>query len=176
MKLAKKFLAFALAGALLLTVLTGCSSGKSSNELVEQYAETYFHTVYGEDVTINHDVPELKTVAANFNPEWLSEDGIGFNSSYVNSTANPVPLPQITTPLEKYKKDNSTVWLYALEVKDNMSELTQFNLMWYHSGPYPIQSVIRSNPPQNINYATTLVKKGSKTYRLAIFILTYANS
>ena len=178
MKLAKKLLAFALAGAMLLAVLTGCSSGKSSNELVEQYAETYFHSFYGENVTITHDVPELKTVAANFDPAWLKEDGIGFSPSivYPDDSYTPVPLPQITTPLEKYKKTNTRIWLYALEVKDNMSELTQFNLMWHHSGPYPIQSNSSLASTQSINYATTLVKKGGKTYRIAVFIQTLVNS
>ena len=41
MKLTKKLLAMALAGVMLLTILTGCSSGKSGDRLVEEYMAAF---------------------------------------------------------------------------------------------------------------------------------------
>lgn len=37
MKLTKKLLAMALAGVMLLTILTGCSGGKTGDRLMEEY-------------------------------------------------------------------------------------------------------------------------------------------
>lgn len=77
MKLTKKLLAMALAGVMLLTILTGCSSGKSGDRLVEEYLAAYFHSsdVYkGIPITTN-DVPEIKTFAEKFDPVWLNVNG-----------------------------------------------------------------------------------------------------
>ena len=67
MKLTKKLLAMALAGVMLLTILTGCSGGKTGDRLVEEYMAAYFHGFDAyKDIPITHDVPEIKTVADMF--------------------------------------------------------------------------------------------------------------
>lgn len=66
MKLTKRLLAMALAGVMLLTILTGCSGGKSGDRLVEEYMDAYYHSLDAyKDVPITNDVPEIKTVAEN---------------------------------------------------------------------------------------------------------------
>ena len=44
MKLTKKLLAMALAGVMLLTILTGCGGGKTGDRLVEEYMACLLYT------------------------------------------------------------------------------------------------------------------------------------
>ena len=48
MKLTKKLLAMALAGVMLLTILTGCSGGKTGDRLVEEYMATFISEHSGD--------------------------------------------------------------------------------------------------------------------------------
>ena len=74
MKLTKKLLAMALAGVMLLTILTGCGGGKTGDRLVEEYMAAFLSENLGyKDIPITHDVPEIKTVADMFKASWLNE-------------------------------------------------------------------------------------------------------
>ena len=75
MKLTKKLLAMALAGVMLLTILTGCSGGKTGDRLVEEYMATFISETSNNNIPITHDVPEIKTVAEKFDPSWLNDNG-----------------------------------------------------------------------------------------------------
>jgi len=104
MKLTKKLLAMALAGVMLLTILTGCSGGKTGDRLVEEYLATYYHDLNAyKDKPITHDVPEIKTVAEKFDPSLLASNGIGFNASVILSpkvcSSSRVPLQTTATVL-----------------------------------------------------------------------------
>lgn len=160
MKLTKKLLAMALAGVMLLTILTGCSGGKTGDRLVEEYMAAYYHGFDAyKDVPITHDVPEIKTVAENFDPSMLAPNGIGFDSSK--------NLDSLKIALANYSRTN--VYLYAMEVPDGMSELTQVTLLQQHSFPYMAHSS-GTHTFSSIKCASTLVKKAGKQYRLVVFI------
>ena len=66
MKLTKRLLAMALAGVMLLTILTGCG-GKSGDRLVEEYMATILseHSV-PSNIPITHDVSNYKSGYAVF--------------------------------------------------------------------------------------------------------------
>lgn len=165
MKLTKKLLAMALAGVMLLTILTGCSGGKTGDRLVEEYMATYYHSLDAyKDVPITNDVPEIKTVAENFDPSLLAPDGIGFDSSK--------NLDSLKSALANYSSAN--VFLYAMAVPEGMSELTQITLLRHHSFPYIHSS--GSITFSSIKCASTLVKKGGKQYRLVVLIQVPAAS
>lgn len=160
MKLTKRLLAMALAGVMLLTILTGCSGGKSGDRLVEEYLAAYYHSLDAyKDVPITNDVPEIKTVAENFDPSLLAPDGIGFDSSK--------NLDSLKSALANYSSAN--VFLYAMAVPEGMSELTQITLLWHHSFPYIAHSS-GSITFSSIKCASTLVKKSGKQYRLVVLI------
>lgn len=171
MKLTKKLLAMALAGVMLLTILTGCSGGKSGDRLVEEYMAAYFHGFDAyKDIPITHDVPEIKTVAENFDPSLLASDGIGFDASVIYNPSGRASnsLQQLKSALVNYKSCTN-VYLYAMEVPDGMSELTQVTLLQHHSGPYTAYTN-RTTNFSSIKCASTLVKKAGKQYRLVVFI------
>lgn len=165
MKLTKKLLAMALAGVMLLTILTGCNGGKTGDRLVEEYLAAYYHSLNAyKDVPITNDVPEIKTVAENFDPSLLAPDGIGFDSSK--------NLDSLKSALANYSSAN--VFLYAMAVPEGMSELTQITLLRHHSFPYIHSS--GSITFSSIKCASTLVKKGGKQYRLVVLIQVPAAS
>ena len=169
MKLTKKLLAMALAGVMLLTILTGCSSGKSGDRLVEEYMATFFSENSG-DVPITHDVPEIKAVAENFDPSLLASNGIGFNASVIHNPSGSASdsLQKLKSALANYKSCTN-VYLYAMAVPEGLSELTQVTLLQHHSGPYTAYTN-RTTNFSSIKCASTLVKKAGKQYRLVVFI------
>ena len=108
MKLTKKLLAMALAGVMLLTILTGCSGGKTGDRLVEEYIATYYHDLNAyKDKPITNDVPEIKTVAEKFDPSLLDSTGIGFDGNIIYSDSVPDSLLQLKSALAKYSSCNS---------------------------------------------------------------------
>lgn len=178
MKLTKKLLAMALAGVMLLTILTGCSGGKTGDRLVEEYIAAYYHNspTY-KDMPFTNDVPEIKTVAEKFDPSLLASNGIGFDGDIINSSSGSGhdSLLQLKSALAKYSRDN--VYLYAMEVPDGMSELTQVTLLKYNSAPYLAHTYDTTKFKfSSVKCASTLVKKAGKQYRLVVLIQVPAAS
>lgn len=168
MKLIKKLLAMALAGVMLLTVLTGCSGGKTGDRLVEEYLAAYYHDLPDyKDKPFTNDVPEIKTVAEKFDPSLLDGTGIGFDASVIYGSTLPESLLQLKSALANYSSAN--VFLYAMAVPEGMSELTQVTLLKYHSAPY-IAHTNHTTDFSSVKCASTLVKKGGKQYRLVVLI------
>lgn len=168
MKLTKKLLAMALAGVMLLTILTGCSGGKTGDRLVEEYIAAYYHDLPDyKDKPFTNDVPEIKTVAEKFDPSLLDGTGIGFDASVIYGSTLPESLLQLKSALANYSSAN--VFLYAMAVPEGMSELTQVTLLKYHSVPY-IAHTNHTTDFSSVKCASTLVKKAGKQYRLVVFI------
>ena len=168
MKLTKRLLAMALAGVMLLTILTGCSGGKTGDRLAEGDIAAYYHDLPDyKDKPFTNDVPEIKTVAEKFDPSLLDGTGIGFDASVIYGSTLPESLLQLKSALANYSSAN--VFLYAMAVPEGMSELTQVTLLKYHSAPY-IAHTNHTTDFSSVKCASTLVKKGGKQYRLVVLI------
>lgn len=78
MKAAKRLLALALAGVLMLALLTGCSgSGNGEDRLIAEAAADSFKSLYPK-VEVSYDVPALTcTIRPAFTPDWFLKDGEG---------------------------------------------------------------------------------------------------
>lgn len=177
MKLTKKLLAMALAGVMLLTILTGCSGGKTGDRLVEEYIAAYYHNSPAyKDKPFTNDVPEIKTVAEKFDPSLLASNGIGFDGNIINSSSGSGhdSLLQLKSALANYS-NCTNVYLYAMEVPDGMSELTQVTLLKYNSVSYTAHTNGTINF-SSVKCASTLVKKAGKQYRLVVLIQVPAAS
>lgn len=160
MKLTKKLLAMALAGVMLLTILTGCSGGKTGDRLVEEYMATFLSEDLGfGDIPITHDVPEIKTVADMFDPSWLE-----------NSWKNIPPTDKSTLQevFSKYK-NGYNVNLYACEVDSKQSELNQAMRVMATMGS-GLTIYGPSAPSTAAKCATRLVTREGKSYRIAVVI------
>ena len=76
----KKLLALALAGVLMLALLTGCSGGASGTEEDRLVAEAVADIFKGnsQNVEVSYSVPELtSTIRPAFTPDWFQKDGEG---------------------------------------------------------------------------------------------------
>lgn len=168
MKLIKKLLAMALAGVMLLTVLTGCSGGKTGDRLVEEYIAAYYHSLdHYKDIPITHDVPEIKTVAEKFDPSWLNADGSWAFSPRDNTIdARYQALKDIFADY----KDSYTVILVAFEVDSKQSELDQAMRVMTSSTYNGLPVYSPTGKTTAIQCATRLVTRGDKSYRIAVFI------
>ena len=170
MKLTKKLLAMALAGVMLLTILTGCSGGKTGDRLAEEYMATFLSENLGyKDVPITHDVPEIKTVADMFDASWLNENNGKWNIS--STDASYTALRNI---FSKYSS-GYTVNLYACEVDSKQSELHQtmrvMSTIGYGLSVY--NNTTSSSPLTAVKCATRLVTRGEKSYRIAVIIYNH---
>ena len=74
----KKLLALALAGVLMLALLTGCSGGGTEEDrLVAVGVADIFKRIY-PNTEVSYSVPALtRTIRPAFTPEWFKKDGEG---------------------------------------------------------------------------------------------------
>ena len=168
MKLTKRLLAMALAGVMLLTILTGCGGGKTGDRLVEEYLATLLSESYN-NIPITHDVPEIKAVADNFKASWLKDTGSWAFSPLDN------PLKEDYKALRNIfagYQGRYSVSLYACEVDSKRSELDQTMrvVSTMHSGlsVYP-----HFGTPTAAKCATRLVTSEGKSYRIVVLIYDY---
>lgn len=181
MKLTKRLLAMALAGVMLLTILTGCGGGKSGDRLVEEYMATFLSETYGlGDIPITHDVPEIKTVADMFDPSWL--EGDGESGEWAISSLPQDADPKYTALQEvfnKYAGGHYAVSLYACKVDSKQSELYQTMRVMVTTLSYGLQIHKHSTTsfppatPTAAKCATRLVTRGDTSYRIAVIIYDY---
>ena len=178
MKLTKKLLAMALAGVMLLTILTGCGGGKTGDRLVEEYMAAFLseHAV-SSNIPITHDVPEIKTVAEKFEASWLN--GNGESGQWAISSRPQDADPKYTALQEvfnKYADGHYAVSLYACKVDSKQSELYQTMRVMVTTLSYGLPIHKRSTTsstsaqPTAAKCATRLVTRGDKSYRIAVII------
>lgn len=170
MKLTKRLLAMALAGVMLLTILTGCSGGKTGDRLVEEYMATWLSENSG-NIPVTHDVPEIKTVASMFKASktsWLKDDG----SWAISSKASPAdPTYKALQDVFIKYNDNYSVYLYAFEVDSKQNELNQaMRVMSATTTAEGLPIHTSSGWSTAIQCATRLVTKEGKSYRIAVII------
>lgn len=170
MKLTKRLLAMALAGVMLLTILTGCGGGKSGDRLVEEYMATWLSENSG-NIPVTHDVPEIKTVASMFKASktsWLKDDG----SWAISSKASPAdPTYKALQDVFIKYNDNYSVYLYAFEVDSKQNELNQaMRVMSATTTAEGLPIHTSSGWSTAIQCATRLVTKEGKSYRIAVII------
>ena len=165
MKLTKKLLAMALAGVMLLTILTGCSGGKSGDRLVEEYMATFISEHSG-DIPTTHDVPEIKTVADMFKAAWLDENGEWTLSP---KKPNDLEYKALKDVFNKYAS-GYTVTLVAFEVDSTQSELDQAMRVMTSSLLSGLQVYGPGVKTTAAKCATRLVTRGDKSYRIAVII------
>lgn len=74
----KKLLALALAGVLMLTLLTGCSGGGNGEDRLVAEAVADIFKGNSQNVEVSYSVPALtRTIRPAFTPDWFQKDGEG---------------------------------------------------------------------------------------------------
>lgn len=174
MKLTKRLLAMALAGVMLLTILTGCSGGKTGDRLAEEYMAAILreNPVLGVsgDIPITHDVPEIKTVAEMFKTSWLNSAG-GWTISKTDSS--PDEERQALKEVFRNYENGYTVHLYACKVDSKQSELNQTMRVMSTIGDGLTLYPTSHRSLTAVKCATRLVTRGDTSYRIAVIIYDY---
>ena len=118
MKTAKRLLALALAGVMVLALLTGCSDSSSQAKQVEEYFRYMNggYTNYQKDETLDK---KLEVIAQQFQPDWLAGGGDRLTEDARNIIINE---------LGDYLGTGS-VWLWYGEVEPGQSALAQAESM-----------------------------------------------
>lgn len=157
MKTAKRLLALALAGVMVLALLTGCSDSGSQAKQVEEYfryRRGQFAN-YQKDETLDK---KLKVIARQFQPDWLKDEKGGLTEEARNIIKNE---------LKDYLVSGS-VYLWYGEVKPEQSALAQAESMKY------IQEIViaplapNTSTLQAIAFTMTGKKSDGRRYYLAL--------
>ena len=157
MNTAKRLLALALAGVMVLALLTGCSDSSSQAKQVEEYfryRRGQFAN-YQKDETLDK---KLKVIARQFQPSWLAGEGDKLTEEARNIIKNE---------LKDYLVSGS-VYLWVGEVKPCQSALAQAESMKY------IQEIViaplapNTSTLQAIAFTMTGKKSDGRRYYLAL--------
>ena len=118
MKTAKRLLALALAGVMVLALLTGCSDSSSQAKQVEEYFRyrNGRYTNSQKDETLDK---KLKVIARQFQPDWLKDEKGGLTEEARNIIKNELKDYLVT----------GSVYLWYGEVKPCQSALAQAESM-----------------------------------------------
>lgn len=118
MKTAKRLLALALAGVMMLVLLTGCSDSGSQAKQVEEYFryKRGQFTDYQKDKTLDK---KLKVIARKFQPDWLDDKNGGLTGEAQNIIKNELGGYLVT----------GSVSPWVGEVKPGQSALAQAESM-----------------------------------------------
>ena len=163
MKTAKRLLAFALAGVMTLTLLTGCSDSSSKAKQVEECFRSLMKTRqnvdYQKDETLDK---KLEAIAQQFQPDWLNNEAGGLTGDAQIIIKNELKDYLVT----------GSVRLWVGEVKPGQSALAQAESMKY------IQEIViaplASDPSTLQAIAFTMTGKKSDGHRYYLALQTQA--
>lgn len=157
MKTAKRLLALALAGVMVLALLTGCSDSSSQAKQVEEYfryRRGQFAN-YQKDETLDK---KLKVIARQFQPSWLAGEGDKLTEEARNIIKNE---------LKDYLVSGS-VYLWVGEVKPCQSALAQAESMKYIQEIVVAPLAPDTSTLQAIAFTITGKKSDGHRYYLAL--------
>ena len=161
MKTAKRLLALALAGVMVLALLTGCSDSSSKAKQVEECFRSLMKQRgdYQKDETLDK---KLEVIARKFQPNWLAGEGDRLTDDAKNIIKNE---------LGDYLATGS-VWLWYGEVKPGQSALAQAESMKRPTGIEIATLASGTSTLQAI--AFTMTDKKSDGHRYYLALETYA--
>lgn len=159
-----KFLALALAGVMVLALLTGCSDSSSKAKQVEECFRSLMKQQggdYQKDETLDK---KLEVIAQQFQPDWLAGEDL------LTDEAQNI----IKEELKDYVITGS-VWLWYGEVKPGQSALAQAESMKQCRGIRYDSYGEYSGPQQTMcAIAFTMTDKKSDGHRYYLALETYA--
>ena len=163
MKTAKRLLALALAGVMMLALLTGCSDSSSKTKQVEECFRSLMKTRqnvdYQKDETLDK---KLEAIAQQFQPDWLAGGGDRLTEDARNIIINE---------LGDYLGTGS-VWLWYGEVEPGQSAQAQAESMKRNQG---IEiALLDSGIPTLQAIAFTRTDKKSDGHRYYLALETFA--
>ena len=162
-----KLLALALAGVMVLALLTGCSDSSSKAKQVEECFRSLMKQRgdYQKDETLDK---KLEVIAQKFQPDWLASGGGG--GDRLTNEAYHIIKNELGDYLE-----TGCVWLWYGEVKPGQSALAQAESMKQCRG-IRYDSYGEYSGPQQPMCAIAFTMTGEKSdgHRYYLALETYA--
>ena len=162
-----KLLALALAGVMVLALLTGCGkTGMNARERAVAEGIAAELTVLGIPITVEN-LPETKQLAAFFKPSWMPQDG-STNSLNVDSDTD---IKMMNIIEKAYPPSRYSAEIIILEIKDGMDTAAEISDFWDQKACYYI---IQGGPNLSNRVGkicTTTIKSEGKTYRFMLYLL-----
>ena len=159
-----KLLALALAGVMVLALLTGCSDSSSKAKQVEECFRSLMKQQggdYQKDETLDK---KLEVIAQKFQPSWLGNEAGGLTDDAQNIIKNELGGYLVT----------GSVWLWYGEVKPGQSALAQAESMKRRKGiEFGTGGYGSSGTPLHA-IAFTMTGKKSDDCRYYLALETYA--
>ena len=162
-----KLLALALAGVMVLALLTGCSDSSSKAKQVEECFRSRMQQKgdYQKDETLDK---KLEVIAQKFQPDWLASGGGG--GDRLTNEAYHIIENELGDYLE-----TGCVWLWYGEVKPGQSALAQAESMKQCKGIRYDSYGEYSGPQQPLQaIAFTMTDKKSDGHRYYLALETNA--
>ena len=111
-----KLLALALAGVMVLALLTGCSGGKTEDRrIAENIADSMMKQNHYNVKEVSYSVPELSgAVRSAFAPDWLNEAGTALERDARTQDGRTVEV-FLGDSLKAYEEESSAVYFFAFD-------------------------------------------------------------
>ena len=169
-----KLLALALAGVMVLTLLTGCSGGKTEDRrIAENIADIMMKRSHRNVKEVSYSVPELSgAVRSAFAPDWLNEAGTGLERDARTQDGRTVEV-FLEDSLKAYKEESSAVYFFAFDATGE-SAYAQSERVALGKAPslsvFPYRSVAPSSYTK-LRVGVCHKTVGEKDYCLAVLVL-----
>ena len=111
-----KLLALALAGVMVLALLTGCSGGKTEDRRIAENVADIMKRSHPNVEEVSYSVPELSgAVRSAFAPGWLNEAGTGLERYALTQDEDGRTVEDFLKDSLKAYKERSTVYFFAFD-------------------------------------------------------------
>ena len=167
-----KLLALALAGVMVLALLTGCSGGKTEDRrIAENIADSMMKQNHYNVKEVSYSVPELSgAVRSAFAPDWLNKAGTALDRDALAQDGRTVEV-FLEDSLKAYKE--STVYFFAFDATGE-SAYAQSERVAQGKAPslpvFPYRSVAPSSYTK-LRVGVCHKTVGERDYCLAVLVL-----
>ena len=168
-----KLLALALAGVMMLALLTGCSGGKTEDRrIAENIADIMMKRSHRNVKEVSYSVPELSgAVRSAFAPDWLNEAGTVLERDAITQDGRTVKV-FLEDSLKAYE-EGSNVYFFAFDATGE-SAYAQSERVAQGKAPslsvFPYRSVAPSSYTK-LRVGVCHKTVGERDYCLAVLVL-----
>ena len=169
-----KLLALALAGVMVLALLTGCSGGKTEDRrIAENIADSMMKQNHYNVKEVSYSVPELSgAVRSAFAPDWLNEAGTVLER-YARTKDGSTVEDFLKDSLKAYKEESSAVYFFAFDATGESADVQSERVALGKAPSLPVFPYKSVAPSSYTKLRVGVCHKtvGEKDYCLVVLVL-----
>ena len=168
-----KLLALALAGVMMLALLTGCSGGKTEDRhIAENIADIMMKQNHYNVKEVSYSIPELSgAVRSAFAPGWLNEAGTGLERDALTQDGRTVEV-FLEDSLKAYE-EGSIVYFFAFDATGESAYAQSERVAQGKAPSLPVFPYRSVSPSSYTKLRVGVCHKtvGERDYCLAVLVL-----